>query len=86
MQMFLISFVHCKNCLNQKSISSFFELSHLMKKPHEVEYGSIKSHEFFVHSCVLVDPKTSCDLMDPENQQGSINSHEVLGPSKHMRF
>jgi hypothetical protein len=32
-----------------------------------------------VHSCVLVDPKTSCGLMDPEN-------HKVLGPPKHMRF
>ena len=39
-----------------------------------------------MHSCVLVDPKTSCGLMDPENHQGSIKQHEVLGPPKHMRF
>ncbi len=39
-----------------------------------------------MHSCLLVDPKTSCLLMDPENHQGSIKRHEVLGPSKDMRF
>ena len=64
-----------------------------LKKPHVVwwtqwgwKYGSIKSHEFFVHSCALMDPKTSCGLMDPANHQGSIKPHEVLGPPKHMRF
>ena len=55
--------------------------------PNEVlKSGSIKRHEFFVHSCLPVDPKTSCLLMDPENHQGSIKRHEVLGPSKDMRF
>ena len=39
-----------------------------------------------MHSCLPVDPKTSCLLMDPENHQGSIKRHEVLGPSKDMRF
>ena len=39
-----------------------------------------------MHSCLLVDPKTSCLLMAPENHQGSIKRHEVLGPSKDMRF
>ena len=55
--------------------------------PNEVlKSGSIKRHEVFVHSCLPVDPKTSCLLMDPENHQGSIKQHEVLGPSKDMRF
>ena len=39
-----------------------------------------------MHSCLPVDPKTSCLLMDPENYQGSIKRHEVLGPSKDTRF
>ena len=38
------------------------------------------------HLCLLMDPKTSCLLMDPENHEGSIKRHEVLGPSKDMRF
>ena len=47
--------------------------------PNEVwKYGSIKSHEFFVYSCVLLHPETSCGFMDPENHQGSIKPHEVL--------
>ena len=61
-----------KHCLTQKRFWSEPQL----KKPHVVcwtqwgwKFGSIKSHEFFVHSCVLVDPKTSCGLMDPENPQ-----------------
>ena len=39
-----------------------------------------------LHSCLLVDPKTSYLLMDPENRQGSIKWHEVLGPLLDMRF
>ena len=67
--------------------------------PNEVwKSGSIKRHEFFVHSCLPVDPKTSCLLMDPENHQGSIKRHRFwvhqktwgfgrdVGPSKDMRF
>ena len=39
-----------------------------------------------MHSCLPVDPKTSCLLMDPEHHQGSIKRHEDLGPSKDMSF
>ena len=47
--------------------------------PNEVQKpGSIKRHEFFVYSCLSVDPKTSCLLMDPGKHQGSIKRHEVL--------
>ena len=36
------------------------------------------------HSCLSVDPKTSCLLMEPKNHQRSIKRHEVLGPSKEV--
>ena len=65
------------------------DLKYLMSfnGPNEVQKpGSIKRHEFFVYSCLSVDPKTSCLLMDPGKHQGSIKRHEVLGPSKDMRF
>ena len=52
--------------------------------PNEVEYMGPSNHMSFL--CTPVDPKTSCDLMDPENQQESIKPHEVLGTPKHMRF
>jgi hypothetical protein len=38
------------------------------------------------HMSFLLDPKTSCGVMDTENHQGSITPYEVLGPPKHMRF
>ena len=46
----------------------------------------VKMKQKFWHLCLLIDPKTSCLLMDPENHEGSIKRHEVLGPSKDMRF
>ena len=34
------------------------------------------------HSCLSMDQKTSCLLMDPENHERSIKRHEVFGSIK----
>ena len=65
-----------RNLLNRSKITLKFIFC---EKIEVWKYGSIKSS-------FLLDPKTSCGVMDPENHQGSITPHEVLGPPKHMRF
>ena len=65
-----------RNLLNRSKITLKFIFC---EKIEVWKYGSIKSS-------FLLDPKTSCGVMDPENHQGSITPHEVLVPPKHMRF
>ena len=65
-----------RNLLNRSKITLKFIFC---EKIEVWKYGSIKSS-------FLLDPKTSCGVMDPENHQGSITPHEVLGPPKHMMF
>ena len=92
LKLFIISYLinhvtyykfECSHWLKYYLQSECCTLKNLISRngPNEVQKpGSIKRHEFFVHSCLSVDPKTSCLLMDPENHQGSIKRHEVLGP------